>query len=423
MTAQLICPLVIYEPLSTSGTADLDASGLELLVKTTGTADADTLNGTAGNDRLIGLGGDDLLTGFGGKDSLSGGDGNDYVKPGEGNDTIDGGAGNDRVGYFDFNGTTGAHVSLLLQGSAQDTGHGMDLLMNIEDLSGTLFDDQLTGDDAANWLWGAIGGDDHLIGNGGDDLLEISVAGTHTLEGGDGNDAVLLDSTGLGGIGGWTVDLSTHGPQDTGNGSMVFGDIESLSGSASDMTNDIFDGSREGNTLAGALGDDILRGGAGGDRLLGDGYIYVWDNGAHTDGLITVFESIGNDGEDQLFGGAGDDTLVGGQGADLLNGGKGIDTFRFTDVADSGGSLIDEIQDLSKLDVIDISAIDANWEVDGDQAFLLVKHLTGHAGEASLVYDKNEAVTLLELDTDGDGVANSEIVIDGNGSKHTDFIL
>src|SRR4051812_8245554 len=120
MTAQLICPLVIYEPLSTSGTADLDASGLELLVKTTGTADADTLNGTAGNDRLIGLGGDDLLTGFGGKDSLSGGDGNDYVKPGEGNDTIDGGAGNDRVGYFDFNGTTGAHVSLLLQGSAQD---------------------------------------------------------------------------------------------------------------------------------------------------------------------------------------------------------------------------------------------------------------------------------------------------------------
>jgi Ca2+-binding RTX toxin-like protein len=57
-------------------------------------------------------------------------------------------------------------------------------------------------------------------------------------------------------------------------------------------------------------GDDILRGGAGADRIFGD-----WGND-----LL-----FGDAGNDALFGGDGDDAVKGGGGADYLDGGKGDD--------------------------------------------------------------------------------------------------
>ena len=109
-----------------------------------------------------------------------------------------------------------------MQGAAQDTGHSIDTLTNIEALSGTKFDDTLTGDDADNWLWGnntdpfsnILINNDTLIGNGGDDLLQAGL-GDNYLDGGAGTDTAYFEWT----SGGVTVSLALQGaPQDTGQG-------------------------------------------------------------------------------------------------------------------------------------------------------------------------------------------------------------
>ena len=72
-----------------------------------------------------------------------------------------------------------------------------------------------------------------------------------------------------------------------------------------------------------------------------------------------------------IIGGIGNDTLAGGGGADTLTGGAGANRFVFS-VADLGSS--DEITDFSHAhgDKIDLSAIDANSGVAGDQAFSFI---------------------------------------------------
>ena len=68
--------------------------------------------------------------------------------------------GSDTASYADA--ASGVTVSLALHGSAQDTGGaGTDTLVNIENLTGSAFDDTLTGDAGANVLSG-LDGDDTL---------------------------------------------------------------------------------------------------------------------------------------------------------------------------------------------------------------------------------------------------------------------
>src|SRR4029078_12036996 len=74
--------------------------------------------------------------------------------------------------------------------------YGMDTLIGIENLSGTVLDDVLIGDDGDNWLQGAAdnclsggSGNDTISGNGGNDLIEVG-AGNHSLSGGSGADTL-----------------------------------------------------------------------------------------------------------------------------------------------------------------------------------------------------------------------------------------
>lgn len=101
----------------------------------------------------------------------------------------------------------------------------------------------------------------------------------------------------------------------------------------------------------------------------------------------SLFGYGGNDqlyglgGNDYLSGGDGNDKLVGGAGADTLRGGNGNDVFVYNALSDSPGfeetspvvirdSIIDFNGNGSALgDQIDLSAIDANLEVYGNQAF------------------------------------------------------
>lgn len=400
--------------------AALSVDGVTSLAAVNGTENSDTLNGTDAKDVLNGLGEDDFLNGYGGNDKLNGGDGDDYLKGWAGDDTIDGGAGLDRAGY---NGVSGpVHVSLLLQGKAQDTGAaGLDTLINIEYLTGTSFGgDVLTGDKGNNWIWGGQG-DDSLDGGAGDDLITVGTSSS-TIIGGKGVDTLSVLGNTVDTAGDVTVSLLLQGQaQDTGQGQMFISGIENLTGSTH---NDTLIGDNAANFLGGVSGDDTLSGAGGNDVLTGEGYIDVDSSPYLLSGPITTFmDDPTSVGSDVLDGGAGNDTLIGGQGADQLTGGAGDDTFKFYDVTDSAPGASDIITDLAKKDFIDLSAIDADTTVDGDQAFALVAKLNGHAGQAALVYDKELAVTHLLLDVDGDRQADADIVLQGNQKAFDHFVL
>jgi Ca2+-binding RTX toxin-like protein len=84
----------------------------------------------------------------------------------------------------------------------------------------------------------------------------------------------------------------------------------------------------------------------------------------------------GIDGADKLSSLAGNDTLIGGLGKDTLTGGVGTDLFKFISLNDSSPlpKQADTITDFnhSQGDKIDLSAIDAKTEVEGDQAFTYI---------------------------------------------------
>lgn len=119
----------------------------------------EALAGAAGRDYIQGLGGDDVLAGLAGTDILDGGDGIDmasYAASAAGV-IVDLAAGNNRGG------------------DAQG-----DVLISIEGVIGSAFDDVLRGDAGANILMGGAG-NDRLEGRGGHDMLD----------GGDGIDTVV----------------------------------------------------------------------------------------------------------------------------------------------------------------------------------------------------------------------------------------
>ena len=293
----------------------------------------DSMSGGRGNDTLYGGEGQDLLFGQQGNDLLYGENGNDFMRGGTGDDTLDGGSGFDRVSFFPTSSDTitgGVTVSLLLQGVVQDTGQGLDILIGVEALSGTPFNDSLTGDANVNWLiasdFDGAGGNDQLFGLGGNDLLEVA-GGDHVLDG--GADVDTLSFNGLGyTTGAVTVSLALQGAaQATGIGSMTISNVENLSGTGQD---DTLTGDGNANALYGAGGNDSLSGGGGNDTLYGDALISAYNpvNGnpsgpaLYTD--VTLFEQA-----------AGNDILDGGAGDDILNGGGGTDTASFANATES----------------------------------------------------------------------------------------
>ena len=113
--------------------------------------------------------------------------------PGQAN-VLDGGPGSDTASYASA--LTGVTVSLAKSGPQETFGAGVDWLQNIENLTGSSFNDTLTGDANPNTITGGAG-NDTLQGNGGADILD----------GGSGSDyASYLNSSG-----GVTASLSNPG--------------------------------------------------------------------------------------------------------------------------------------------------------------------------------------------------------------------
>lgn len=139
----------------------------------TGSVNADQISGAGGDDFFLGGFGADQLNGGDGNDTLSGGEGADELQGGSGNDIlrgengddrIDGGDGIDEVSFI----TSEVGVVLNLntqQGQAQDTGAGLDTLLNIENAAGSNFADMIQGNNQDNAIFGNDGDDMILAGN------------------------------------------------------------------------------------------------------------------------------------------------------------------------------------------------------------------------------------------------------------------
>ncbi|CAK0764898.1 serralysin [Gammaproteobacteria bacterium] len=156
----------------------------------TGNTSDNTLRGGDGADTLNGGGGYDALYDGNGNDSINGENGNDQIVAGAGNDTYSGGAGTDTITYI--NATLSLNINLA---TGQATGMGTDTLTLIENVTGGVNNDLLTGTTGPNTLDGyagndtLIGGDgsDTLVGGNGNDTL-IGGADQDILVGGNGND-------------------------------------------------------------------------------------------------------------------------------------------------------------------------------------------------------------------------------------------
>ena len=122
----------------------------------------DWLQGSDLDNRLTGGAGEDILVGGEGADTLNGGEDDDVLVGGAGNDVMDGGAGTDWV-FFNTNAPNGVEVDLAKE--VQWTKQGSDTIRNVENILGSLQDDDLRGDNASNEIWGG-GGDDTLVGAG-----------------------------------------------------------------------------------------------------------------------------------------------------------------------------------------------------------------------------------------------------------------
>ena len=132
----------------------------------------------------------------------------------------------------------------------------------------------------------------------------------------------------------------------------------------------------------------------------------------------------GGAGDDRLSAEFAGDTMIGGLGQDTMSGAiSHSDLFQFVSVQDSALGAADLIQNLEDGDVIDLSAIDADLNAAGDQAFHLATSFSGLAGELVLSYDATGAVTSIAGDVDGDGAADLVITASGDHRDFANFVL
>jgi Ca2+-binding RTX toxin-like protein len=371
---------------------------------------------TNDDDVAYGFNGNDTIYGLGGNDHLYGGYGNDVLKGGGGADLLSGGDGIDTASYIDSPSSVSIYLDLGLASGGDANG---DTLSSIENLIGSSYGDTLWGDDNSNVLDGRGGndllfgddGNDTLNGGSGDDIL-IGNAGADTLDGGPGVDwAEYLTSPG-----GVTVSLlSGQGFGGDATGDQLIS-IEWLSGS---NYADSLKGDDTANRLWGEDGNDTIQG-LGGDD-------WIW-GGVGNDGLY------GQDGFDLLSGDQGADHLYGGFNGvfgDALNGGDGADTFVWSFVAEAAYDLAnltcspDNIGDFNHAegDVIHLSAIDANENVSGNQAFTFIgtAAFSGNPGEINYFYDGGD--TFIQLQTDTSPEAEGMIRLVGLHVPEADWFI
>ena len=416
-------------------TITIGSGGIEML-HSGGGDDVITVNGSF-ESILAGYGDDTItLTNLGwnleslSAPSVNGGAGSDRFVVGPYADTdasvvIDGGYGSGTIDIVDLSGyTTDLTVTLANDAQWQDLGAGWVTLLGIEGLIGGSGNDVLTGASSGSnqnsVLYGGVGddtlyggagddwldagaGNDAVYGGAGDDIIVQSGSGTQFYDGGAGNDTYMWDTSAWGSVELGTVlvnlntgfsglrDLPNHPKNDT------LTNIENIDFSDLGYAFELIGDGGDNVITAGAL-DDLLRGGGRNDTL------------------------VGGAGDDTLYGDNGNDRLTGGSGKDVMNGGQGADDFIFADGDTGIGRDRDVIVNFrTGSDDIDLRLMDANTDIDGDQAF----SFTGRTASANAIWtSKIGRNTIVHGDVDGDGVADFQIQLNGTSKIVAgDFLL
>jgi Ca2+-binding RTX toxin-like protein len=252
---------------------------------------------------------------------------------------------------------------------------------------------------------------DTMLGMGGSDILE-GRGGNDTINGGTGNDRI---------VGGRGADTLAGG---SGFDTFVF-----AAGDGRDVITDLASGDRvsiSGYATAQSLtqiGADVVVSLSSTDRITfsnatlatvraalqfpsgstGGGVTGSTITG--TSGWDTLNGTAGNDvikglaGYDVINGGAGNDRIYGGLDGDKLFGGAGADTFVYTSLGDAPpyGLMYNEsdtIADWQTIDKIDLSAVDANPALAGQQHF----HFAGYFDLTQLPADHSAGALYIGKD-------------------------
>lgn len=411
---------------------------------TTGTAGADVIRGYAGNDTIRVTGGQDFIDGGDGSDTLNVtiGDTATFTAPASARTyTI----GADRM--FDASGALNTSFlrveaisfSTVGTGDHNDTIDARQFASAVSLVAGA-GNDTLFGGVSADTLDGGLGADtlnggggiDSLLGGAGNDWLIVGAGGSGTIvDGGPDTDTLVV--TGAVSLGGLTgieaielqsgANLTLTGAQFnaiqlgamvSGTGTITInlatGDLQAngqfLTVTAGSTINYIINGSSDGEMIKGGAGAAYtINGGDGSDQIRG--------------GSLA----------DVISGGDGNDKIIGANGADMLTGGTGADVFRFQTLQSSGlGANADHITDFTiNLDRLGFTLIDADAVTPGDQAFnFLGTAAFTNTGVGQIHYLNAGADLLVQVDVDGNGQADMDIVLNGlfgQALTANDFLL
>ncbi|NJC41339.1 Ca2+-binding RTX toxin-like protein [Brevundimonas alba] len=332
----------------------------------------ENLIGSAFADNLSGDEWANRLTGGAGADVLYGADGDDVLRGGAGADVLSGGGGIDTADYSLA--AAGMRAQLNSNASSNDGDGGSDIFTEIENLTGSAFNDTLIGDNNVNVLRGGLGSDT-LLGLGGNDVLWGGAGALNALTGGLGNDTYVLEAADSvienAGEGTDTVDarINTYVLSNVNVENLIFGGTGNFAGT----------GNAAANVITGGGGDDVLRGRGGIDVLNGGNGVDTADYTLAAAGVTARIDlqRATNDGDgatdtytniENLIGSNFNDTLIGGTGANLLQGGIGTDTllgFGGNDILMGGSGAANQLQGGDGDDRYILDAFDTCVEVAG----------------------------------------------------------
>jgi Ca2+-binding RTX toxin-like protein len=374
------------------------------------------------NETIFGHGGNDVISGSFG---AAGGIGENWISGGEGDDTINvsgvrvdayGDAGNDSI-------RTSGSISFINGGSGSDTIVARD--------SGLTSQGFFIGD-TGNDLIVLGSGADFASGGQGDDTFR-GFYGFDTVDGGTGNDVIsfsdgpAITNTIADASFGYIAVFNTGGQ--TGSGTLGFTRVVGVETWVLSDGNDIATSWINGPVLYGGAGNDWMADYASASNAAGAGN-NDWMFGEDGDDAL-----YGLEGNDQIYGGQGRDILVGGVGSDTLSGDLGSDwiALGLNAAGTAGDGAVDIVlfgsrwdtwdpnragmdaivQFETGIDRIDLSAVDANTLVAGDQAFTIGALTAGQAGRLQILSPTGATWTALLADVDGDGAADMTIFVYG----------
>lgn len=279
-------------------------------------------------NKINGTFGSDNLEGTSEKDIIIAGKGHDTIIGTQGSDILDGGEGIDSLLLYWYNPDVGVDVNLT---TGENTlGY---TIKNIENIFGSWYDDNITGNIDDNIFYGD-GGNDRIFGLGGIDTI-YGEEGNDIIHGGKQDDVLHGDFIEIDFSDREGRNICNNGNDklygDDGN-DIIYGDTHRVS-----KHTKILDGK---DILHGGNGNDWLYGGGGNDKIFGDA------------------------GNDKLYGENGNDVIYFGNGKDDVWGGKGQDIFKVEKLSNGDSKLKDIIHDFNlkedKLDLSDLGIVASN---------------------------------------------------------------